>query len=111
MPAVRVSKTIEDVPLSDRFWAGAVRASHKKTSLFNEILDGFEHGHAQSAQLMSSYSTGCVFEVCVITKFLRLGSDCNGLCGKPLHVPLSTGRICSHLIETGLFEYIETVLC
>ena len=33
----------------------------QKLSFVNEfILDGFERGHAQRAQVMSSYGTGCV---------------------------------------------------
>ncbi|CAM9322298.1 unnamed protein product, partial [Sphacelaria rigidula] len=36
----------------------------------------------------------CVL-VCGATKFLRFSSDCVRLCGEPLHVPLSTGHLCS----------------
>ena len=83
---------IEDISSADHLCACAARACLTEI-ISKRILDGFEHGNAQRAQVMSSYGKMHVFQVCEAKTFFRLSSNLWG-CVVSLHVCAPVNRTC-----------------
>ena len=98
--AVFLSKTTENVPLMSPVCKRVLCWRLTQFIISQWVLNGFEQGYARRGQPTSSYRSCFMFLVWEASKFLSLSSDCARLCGKPLHVPLLTGHVCSRSHNT-----------